>query len=168
MQDASAINTSEGYQIENTDLQRRLSQDRLGVISHDSLYLTSLDQPLIAFIDHFATKLVCHPAHTPCPQEVAWWGLPVWLHFVEFSPHTLFIRQDALEQAYEADVNRDFTKAASRYKIGLQAIEEGLKLNAPESGLGAQYDNSARWKKELNTWQRLALDRSVSAFLPTV
>ena len=67
--------------------------------------------------------------------------------------------QEALEKAYDADVHGEYELAKNRYKIGLDAVKEGLKQNAPETGLGPAYDNVAKWKKELNTWQQLVRDR---------
>lgn len=67
--------------------------------------------------------------------------------------------QEALEKAYEADVAGDVESARKRYRVGLQAIQEGLKQRAAESGLGPAYDNVARWKLELATWEQLVQDR---------
>lgn len=67
--------------------------------------------------------------------------------------------QEALEKAYEADLVGDYSSAMKRYRVGLSAIEEGLKQNAPQTGLGPQYDNVAKWKKDISQWQTLVEGR---------
>lgn len=67
--------------------------------------------------------------------------------------------QEALEKAYDADVKGEYDSAKKRYRVGLQAIEEGLKQKALETGLGPAYDNVAKWKLELGTWEQLVRDR---------
>lgn len=67
--------------------------------------------------------------------------------------------QEALEKAYEADLAGDYLSAIKRYQVGLSAIEEGLKQNAKQNGLGPLFDNVARWRKEIAEWQELAEGR---------
>ena len=67
--------------------------------------------------------------------------------------------QEALEKAYEADLAGDYQSAIKRYRVGLSAIEEGLKQDATETGLGPLFDNVARWKREIAEWQALAEER---------
>lgn len=76
------------------------------------------------------------------------------------------LAQDALERAYEAELAGDAESAVRRYEVGLSAMEEGLKQNAAENGLGPQYDNVARWKREIQEWQELVQDRSLTLRFP--
>jgi len=67
--------------------------------------------------------------------------------------------QDLLERAYDADVGGDAPLAVSRYKSGAEAIEIGLQVDAPETGLGQRFNNVAQWKHELRDWQQHVRDR---------
>ena len=67
--------------------------------------------------------------------------------------------QDALERAYQHDLNRALPEASKCYHMGLQSIAEGLKLQVPVSGLGPQYSNVARWRSDMQSWQQHVHDR---------
>lgn len=69
------------------------------------------------------------------------------------------LAKDALESAYEADVDGDVPHALQRYRAGAEAIEIGLRVDAPETGLGQRFNNSAQWKHELREWQQHVQDR---------
>jgi hypothetical protein len=72
---------------------------------------------------------------------------------------SMALMQDALESAYEADVDGDVPHALQRYRAGAEAIEIGLRVDAPETGLGQRFNNSAQWKHELREWQQHVQDR---------
>ncbi len=63
--------------------------------------------------------------------------------------------QDALERAYNRDVEGARADAAKLYRMGLSIIYEGLAVRAPDSGLGPV----ARWRTDMNAWQQHVLDR---------
>lgn len=81
------------------------------------------------------------------------------IHVAFLTICSLLLLQEALEKAYEADVVGDLQSAVKRYKVGLSAIEEGLKQEVVQNGLGPLYDNVARWRREISEWQVLAQDR---------
>lgn len=70
--------------------------------------------------------------------------------------------QDALERAYNRDVDGARGDAIKLYRMGLNIIYEGLSLRVQSSGLGAGYSNVAKWRDEMNRWQQHVLDRLAS------
>lgn len=67
--------------------------------------------------------------------------------------------QDALERAYNRDVEGARGEAVKLYRMGLNIIYEGLSIRAPDAGLGPSGSNVARWRTDMNTWQQHVLDR---------
>ncbi len=74
--------------------------------------------------------------------------------------------QDALERAYSKDVEGWRLDAIKLYRIGVDAIREGLALRVPSAGLGPAFSNVARWREDLKQWLQRANDRRGAAPLP--
>lgn len=68
--------------------------------------------------------------------------------------------QDALERAYNRDVEGARGDAIKLYRLGMSIIYEGLSLRVQSSGLGAGFSNVAKWRDEMNRWQQHVNDRS--------
>lgn len=75
--------------------------------------------------------------------------------------------QDTLERAYTQDVAGQYTEAIRLYRLALQVLYEGLGLAVPHPGLGPSHSNVAKWRSEMNTWQKRANDRYSSPALLT-
>lgn len=72
--------------------------------------------------------------------------------------------QDALERAYTRDVEGSRAEAIKLYRLGLSVIYEGLSITVPATGLGAAFHNVAAWRRDMNKWQQLALERYAGCF----
>ncbi len=73
-------------------------------------------------------------------------------------PHFL-PEQDALERAYNKDVEGASQDAVKLYRLGLNIIHEGLSLRIPSAGLGPAFSNVARWREDMKQWLQRANDR---------
>lgn len=74
--------------------------------------------------------------------------------------------QDALERAYSKDVEGWRLDAIKLYRIGVDAIQEGLALRVPSPGLGPAFSNVARWREDMKQWLQRANDRRGATLLP--
>jgi hypothetical protein len=72
--------------------------------------------------------------------------------------------QDALERAYTRDVEGSRAEAIKLYRLGLSIIYEGLSITLPATGLGAAFHHVAAWRRDMNKWQQLALERYAACF----
>jgi hypothetical protein len=64
-----------------------------------------------------------------------------------------------LERAYTRDVDGAPAEAIKLYRLGLSIIYEGLSITVPATGLGAAFHHIAAWRRDMNKWQQLALER---------
>eukprot|EP01025_Chloroclados_australasicus_P043775 TRINITY_DN4695_c0_g1_i1.p1 TRINITY_DN4695_c0_g1~~TRINITY_DN4695_c0_g1_i1.p1 ORF type:complete len:484 (-),score=64.00 TRINITY_DN4695_c0_g1_i1:118-1569(-) len=68
------------------------------------------------------------------------------------------LARDSLSRAEEADRKGDKSRALDIYQIGLQAIDEGLNVDAHKHQ-NLEVGNVARQRKDLCEWRELALER---------
>ncbi|KAK9838272.1 hypothetical protein WJX81_001606 [Elliptochloris bilobata] len=69
------------------------------------------------------------------------------------------LAQDAIERAYNKDVEGASQDAIKLYRLGLNIIYEGLSLRTPSAGLGPAFSNVERWKEDMKQWLQRANDR---------
>ena len=67
--------------------------------------------------------------------------------------------QDALERAYNKDVEGASQEAIKLYRLGLNIVDEGLSLHTPSAGLGPAFSNVERWREDMKQWLQRANDR---------
>lgn len=67
--------------------------------------------------------------------------------------------QDALERAYNKDVEGASQEAVKLYRLGLNIVDEGLSLHTPSAGLGPAFSNVERWREDMMQWLQRANDR---------
>ena len=67
--------------------------------------------------------------------------------------------QDALERAYNKDVEGASQEAIKLYRLGLNIVDEGLSLHTPSAGLGPAFSNVERWRADMKQWLQRANDR---------
>lgn len=49
-------------------------------------------------------------------------------------PHNALVKQDTIERGYQADVSGDAERAVKLYLMGLEVVDEALRVRAPSSG----------------------------------
>ncbi|EFJ46694.1 hypothetical protein VOLCADRAFT_92915, partial [Volvox carteri f. nagariensis] len=64
------------------------------------------------------------------------------------------IAREAIDRAYNVDLEGRYDAAVRLYNTALEAAKEGLALQvAPSNGLGPKADNVATWRIELEDWK---------------
>lgn len=70
------------------------------------------------------------------------------------------LAQEAVERAYAKDRAGQRADASRLYRTSLDIILEALALPVPSpAGLDASHSNTARWRSDMNQWQRRVLER---------